>query len=127
MSTTQVPLMQATVTKDEATNLTLIEQSLAALAGTNVAAGAVGSVSVGSSTTEVLAAGTKRERVVLTNDSDEKIYVAVGAAAVSAKGIPLAANGGAVILTPSGGCKLAINAICASGGKTLAYQTLSTS
>ena len=126
MSTTQVPLMQATVTKDEATNLTVIEQSLVALAGTNVAAGAVGSVSVGSSTTEVLAAGAKRERVVLTNDSDEKIYVAVGASAESAKGIPLAANGGTVILTPSGGCKMAINAICASGGKALAYQTLST-
>jgi predicted sugar kinase len=127
MSTTQKVLTHCSVTVDESTNLTVIEQSLVALAGTNVAAGAVGNVSVGSSTTVVLAAGVKRERVVLTNDSDEKIYIAVGAAAESAKGIPLAANGGAVILTPSGGCKLAINAICASGGKTLAYQTLSTS
>jgi len=32
MSTTQVPLAQATVTKDEATNLTVIEQCLVALA-----------------------------------------------------------------------------------------------
>ena len=105
----------------------LAEKALLSLAGSKVGAGAVGAVSVEAASTVVLGPGATRERVVLTNISDERIDVAVGATAETGKGIPLAAGGGAVTLTPSGGCRLAINAVCASGGKSLAYHVFSTS
>lgn len=74
-------------------------------------------VTIGSSSTSVLAART-RVSIMLTNDSDETIYVSKGATAVINKGIRLNASGGAVVIDDWNG---AISAICASGSKSLCY------
>ena len=80
-------------------------------------------VSVGNTSTEVIAGSSGRQMLMLSNDSDETIYLAVGAAAVLNKGIRLNANGGSVtfeansligpVLTKT------INAICTTGTKNL--------
>lgn len=75
------------------------------------------SVSVGNTTTSVLSARS-RISIILTNDSDEAIYVSKGATAIMNKGIRLNASGGAVVIDDWNG---AISAICASGSKTLCY------
>ena len=88
--------------------------------------GAIGAVTATQNASKaVLAANAARTRVILTNNSDTVMYVAIGATAVASQGITLAATNGVIILTPSGGCKLAINVICASASKALSYQTLS--
>ena len=52
-----------------------------------------GSVTVGATSTLVLAANPKRVDLELVNDSDTAIYLARGNAAVMNKGIPLTAKG----------------------------------
>jgi hypothetical protein len=100
--------------------------AVAAAIAPTVTVGAIGAQTITQNTsTQVRAADTARERVILTNNSDTVMYVGVGTAAVASQGITLAVSG-VVILTPSGGCKLAINAICAGSGKALSYQTTST-
>lgn len=94
--------------------------------GGGVAAGAANAVTVGSSTTVVLAADANRQLAIVTNVSDQLVYLAVGGAAVSGKGVPLSAlsgqsAGGSLVLTGPV-AKLAINGICASGGKSVATQ-----
>lgn len=79
---------------------------------------------VGSTSTAVLtkANATLCEYIALVNDSDEAIYIGVGAAAEMNKGIRLNAYGGNVVWEASVIPKTEINAICASGGKTLCVQ-----
>jgi hypothetical protein len=77
-----------------------------------------GSVSVGAVSTSVLTARS-RISIVLTNDSDEEIYIAKGSTAVMNEGIRLNASGGAMVIDDWGG---AISAICASGAKNLCYS-----
>jgi hypothetical protein len=105
-------------------NLLAIARNLAGL-GEESLVGVPDSVTVGAATTAVLAADPKRQAAVLTNDGDEKMYVGIGAAAVVGKGVPLPV-GASIVLTPRGGCRLAINAICASGGKSMATHTFVT-
>ncbi len=85
-------------------------------------------VTVGSSTTKVLDANGDRRLLVLTNMSDEVIWLGLGEDAVVGEGIPLAANGGNLEdekLEPSDRMFVGqVNAICASGGKDLAVQEL---
>lgn len=78
-------------------------------------------VSVGSSSTAIVSANSERKYLLLINDSDETIYVKLGAAAVANEGIRLAASGGSLELSVANGNLYAgaINGICASGGKTL--------
>lgn len=82
-------------------------------------------VTVGNTTTVVLAADAsdKREYVAIVNDSDEPVYIALGATAVMNEGIRLNAGGGALELSGENQWQGAINGICASGGKniTLSY------
>lgn len=95
-----------------------------------VVADAPASATVGSSTTEVLAASPNLRLAYFTNDSDEVIYLGLGHPAVASKGIRLNAAGGNydtndepfTINIPAG---VAVNAICASGGKNLCIQTFS--
>lgn len=101
----------------------LAEQALLRIAGIGITAGEPDSVVVGNTSTVVLAGDTGRRVVVLTNDSDEKMYVAVGAEAVMGKGIVLPANGGRMAVKTFSIAALAFNAICASGGKSLAIHT----
>jgi hypothetical protein len=75
-------------------------------------------VSIGTSSTQVLAANSNRKLLILVNDSDEPIYVSLGATATLNNGIRLNASGGALALdNPI--FKGVVNAISANGTKTL--------
>ena len=75
-------------------------------------------VSIGTSSTQVLAANSNRKLLILVNDSDEPIYVSLGGTATLNNGIRLNASGGALALdNPI--FKGIVNAISANGSKTL--------
>jgi len=76
-------------------------------------------VTVGNTTTEVVAANTARKLLSLVNDSDEAIYIAIGTPAVMNKGARLNANGGTYNVPESILIRGAVNAICSSGSKNL--------
>ncbi len=83
------------------------------------------SVSVGTSTTVVLAENGARTYLLLVNDSDTTIYLAVGAPAVVNKGIRVNANGGAFEMIRDVGGNFshqAVNAISSAAGKNLTIQ-----
>ena len=79
------------------------------------------SVTVGTSSTAVLTAANAAlcEYIYIANDSDEVIYIGLGAAAQMNKGIRLSASGGVVIFDAQTIPRVAINAICATGSKNL--------
>jgi len=81
-----------------------------------VTTSAITGPTIGTTSTQVLAANSNRIQAILTNDSDEVIYVAKGVAAQLNKGIRLNAQGGSITITNFKG---AINAICTSGNKKL--------
>ena len=88
--------------------------------GINIADAMINSkVSVGSTSTLVLATNLQRRFLFLVNDSDEAIYVSLGSAAVMNEGILLTAGGGALTLDIASMWLGAIYAICTSGGKNL--------
>lgn len=76
---------------------------------------------IGNTTTTALAANASRVYALLVNDSDEVIYIKLGAAAVLNQGIRLNASGGSYEMSRQVGNLYtgAINAICASGSKKL--------
>ena len=78
-------------------------------------------ITVGATSTAVLPANEQRVWCLLVNDSDEAVYVKVGVAAVLNEGIRINAEGGSLEIAPESGFHdhRAINAICASGSKTL--------
>lgn len=78
-------------------------------------------VSVGATSTTVLAASTTRRWLLLVNDSDEVMYIKVGAAAVMNAGIRINANGGSFEMSQDLGnlSSAVIYGICASGTKNL--------
>lgn len=78
-----------------------------------------GAVTVGNTTTVVLAANADRKSATMVNASDEVIYLQLGAAAVSGEGIYLSASGGSFNIDKNNLFTGAINGICASGSKTL--------
>ena len=73
-------------------------------------------VDVAITSTEVLAAQTKRKYCVIVNDSDTVIYLAIGAAAALNSGIRLNANGGVFELGPTDGETSAIYGIHGATG-----------
>ena len=77
--------------------------------------------SIGTTSTTALASNAGRLYALLINDSDETIYLKLGVAAVANEGIRLNANGGSYEMSKKLGNLYTgvINAICASGGKTL--------
>lgn len=75
-------------------------------------------VTVGNTSTLVLAADLKREHLLLINDSDEIIYISFGQTAVANTGIRLNAAGGSFEMTDTV-YQQAIYGICASGNKKL--------
>ena len=82
-------------------------------------------VSVGVATTIVLAENGARTYLLLVNDSDTVIYLAIGAPAELNKGIRLNANGGAFeMIRDIGGnwSPQAVNAISTAAGKNLTIQ-----
>jgi hypothetical protein len=83
-------------------------------------------VTVGNTTTAALAASAYRTYVLLINDSDEAIYIKIGAAAVLNEGIRINANGGTFEMSQANHnlCSGAINAICTSGSKKLLVTSM---
>lgn len=75
--------------------------------------------SIGATTTVALAANANRLYTLFENDSDETIYLKLGAAAVLNQGIRLNAHGGSYEMSKKlGNLYLgAVNGICASGSK----------
>lgn len=80
-----------------------------------------GSVTVGNTSTLVLPANPNRIYAMLTNDSDEAIYLAFGTAAVLNKTCRLNPNGGVQEYSPAMANLFTgpVYAICATGGKNL--------
>jgi hypothetical protein len=76
---------------------------------------------IGNTTTAALAANTSRLYALFINDSDETIYLKLGAAAVLNAGIRLNANGGSYEMSAGQGNLYTgvVNGICTSGGKKL--------
>lgn len=79
-------------------------------------------ISVGAATTVILAANASRAYLAIVNDSDEVVYIAIGANAVMNSGIRLNPNGGVLELTETDVPTQAVNGICASGGKNVTVQ-----
>jgi len=75
-------------------------------------------VTVADSSTQVLAANSNRKLLILVNDSDEAIYVSLGATATLNNGIRLNSNGGSVALDDPI-YKGVVNAISVSGSKKI--------
>lgn len=85
------------------------------------------SVTVGVTSTLVIAANLNRHVLILHNDSNEDIYLGLGHAAVSATGIKLSKNtydseASRIILKEELNYTGAIYAICASGSKNLTIE-----
>jgi hypothetical protein len=76
-------------------------------------------ITVANATTAVAAANADRKWLLVVNDSDETIYVKIGAAAVMNQGIRINAAGGSLELTGGSLNTGAVNGICSSGGKKL--------
>ena len=92
-------------------------------------ANTIATVSVGSSSTQLLAADADRLHAVITNISDETVYLSEGAAAEASKGYPLAPLGDPATeasrwRTGEGDVVFrgAVYGICASGSKNVAVQ-----
>jgi len=77
------------------------------------------SVTVGTSSTAVLAAEPDRKILIVVNASDEAVYVSFGSTAILGEGVYLSPSGGAVTLDLVGMYTGPISAISASGGKEL--------
>lgn len=79
-------------------------------------------VTVGNTTTSVLAANTGRGFLSLVNDSDTVIYLKFGEAAVMNEGIRLNASGGSMVISQRDFLPEflgSINAIASAGSKNL--------
>lgn len=83
--------------------------------------GTNGKVTVGATSTLVLAARSGRLYGLLINDSNEVIYLALGADAVMNQGIRLSPFGGAIELDGEKPFFGDVRAICSSGNKNLSY------
>ena len=73
-------------------------------------------ITVGATSTTVLALNADRKEAILVNDSDEDIYLKYGSGATMNSGIRLNAQGGSLVEDQYTGI---ITAICASGSKVL--------
>lgn len=78
-------------------------------------------VTVGATTTAALAANALRKYALFVNDSDEVVYLMLGAPAALNQGLRLNAGGGVYEMSALVGNLYAgaVNAICASGSKKL--------
>ena len=79
-------------------------------------------VTVGNTSTTVLAANSDRKAAIFINDSDETIYLARGSTAAMNQGIRLNANGGSFEINATNLYTGVVTAICASGGKNLCIE-----
>ena len=80
------------------------------------------SVTVEANTTEILAESDTRMYASIVNDSDNVVYLAVGADAVMNKGIRLNANGGSFEMNRFNLCDQAVNGITLSPGNVTVQE-----
>lgn len=104
---------------DETTHRLLVSATISSLP--TVSSATSTAVTVGSTSTSVLASNSGRKSATLVNDSNETIYLALGASASMNSGIRLNASGGSARVSNYTG---AITAICASGSKNLTVVEL---
>ena len=74
---------------------------------------------VGTSSTEILAKNHQRSMMIICNDSDETIYLAIGEDAVMNKGLRLIENDYVAFFNGDPSLSQAVNGICASGSKVV--------
>jgi len=110
-----------TATGDEITDDTLDAMKVA-LKDEPLTYSAPAKVAVGSSTTEILAINASRRYAGIVNDSDEEIYLGVGAAAVMNQGVLLSPGGSMEFVRGQNLSTQAINGICTSGSKNVTVQ-----
>ena len=84
----------------------------------------IGQTTVGAASTKVLARNPMRTRVVIANDSDETMYLAIDEDAVLNQGIRLKVADSISLFDGDPGLRGQINAISTSGQKNLAWQVL---
>jgi len=77
-----------------------------------------GTVTAAVTSTQVAAANADRIKIIMTNDSNETVYVAYGTAAVLNRGVRLNASGGSLVEENWTG---AINVISTSGSKIVTF------
>lgn len=75
---------------------------------------------IGNSSTKIVDTNSSRKYAIFVNDSDETIYLSLGAAAVINKGIRLNASGGSFEIN-NGFFQGEVYGICTSGSKNLTY------
>ena len=113
-----------TVTCDTAGNL-LATVTQDSAARTKAIAGTVDTghqKTIANSTTEIVDALGDRMAILIVNDSDETIYIMLGASAILNRGIRLNADGGSFYTEIYQGV---INGICASGSKNVTVTEIS--
>jgi len=81
--------------------------------------GTSSAVTIGATSTQILAAYEGRKYCVLCNDSAEEIYISLGTAAELNKGIRLNRKGGTMDINGDKPFRGAIYGICTSGGMNL--------
>ena len=77
------------------------------------------SVTIGTSSTEILVANAARLYAIIVNNSSSSVYLALGVDAVLNKGIRINANGGSYEIKSDNLFIGAINGISAAGGKNV--------
>jgi len=93
----------------------LSHSSKTAASGTSTA------VTVGNTSTTVLAASTTRKQAIIVNDSDEAVYIAYGATSALNAGIRINASGGSLVEDVYTGL---ITGICTSGSKVVTVTSI---
>ena len=89
----------------------------------NVGTGqAVQTVSVGNTTTEIVAANANRAFILIANTSTTDVFVGIDVDATLSKGILLGRNGGTMVMDAAGLSTGAINGIVSSGTGTIVFQ-----
>jgi hypothetical protein len=89
--------------------------------GGNITFAAPAVTSIAVTTTEAVAFNVDRKYLIITNDSDEVMYLGFDSPAVMNKGFRLNSAGGTIEWIGPHIFPCAINAICASGTKNLTY------
>jgi len=83
-------------------------------------------VTIGTASTPVVPANPKRRLLILGNNSNEDMYIALGGTATTGGGIPLKGSGGSIVLEKTRPGDIIfqgnVSGICASGGKVLSVS-----
>lgn len=77
---------------------------------------------IGESTTVIIAANANRRYLCIVNDSNQPVYLAVGASAVMNSGVRINAEGGVFELVGGNMSTQAVNGIATGGDKNVTVQ-----